>query len=223
MMIADGPSDGNYGKAMEIYEEIVRESDICGKDPDHPILHRLALAIALVHAVPVPQTNALMMVESSEFFSDDKSVDPVRRYLNYECAYMEGELDPNFSSLTTWELRFVVNGDEPDEISSWGRQMLRNYYPDHIWSAFNNQNWMYSGIVRTDVPHGSSRVSDDNPKLQKYQNILRNGGVCGRRALFGRFILRSFGIPTSARPSRGHGALVHWKPENNGEWVVNLG
>jgi formylglycine-generating enzyme required for sulfatase activity len=47
-----------------------------------------------------------------------------------------------------------------------------------------------------------------------------NGGVCGRRAFIGRFILRSFGIPTIARPSRGHGALAHWTPDG---WVVNLG
>jgi len=47
-----------------------------------------------------------------------------------------------------------------------------------------------------------------------------NGGVCGRRAFFGRFILRAFGIPTSARPQSGHGALIHWTP--NG-WVPCLG
>ena len=47
-----------------------------------------------------------------------------------------------------------------------------------------------------------------------------NGGICGRRAFFGRFILRAFGIPTTARPSRGHAALTHWTPKG---WVVNLG
>jgi len=53
------------------------------------------------------------------------------------------------------------------------------------------------------------------------QNILMNGGICGRRAFFGRFILRSFGIPTTARPSQGHGALCHWTPDQG--WVTNLG
>ena len=46
------------------------------------------------------------------------------------------------------------------------------------------------------------------------------GGVCGRRAFFGRFILQSFGIPSVPRPQRGHAALAHWTPEG---WVVNLG
>jgi len=41
-----------------------------------------------------------------------------------------------------------------------------------------------------------------------------------RRAFFGRFILRAFGIPTIARPSPGHGALAHWTPSG---WVVCLG
>lgn len=68
------------------------------------------------------------------------------------------------------------------------------------------------------------------PKI-KHQLILapfRNvcciqivGGVCGRRAFIGRFILRAFGIPTAARPSKGHGALCHWTLDNG--WVVNLG
>jgi len=47
-----------------------------------------------------------------------------------------------------------------------------------------------------------------------------NGGVCGRRAFFGRFMLRAWGIPTIARPSRGHAALAHWTPKG---WVVCLG
>ncbi len=40
-----------------------------------------------------------------------------------------------------------------------------------------------------------------------------NGGICGRRAFFGRFILRCFGIPSTARPSKAHGALVRWTPK----------
>ena len=112
----------------------------------------------------------------------------------------------------------VVNGDEPDETLAWGREMLRNYRPDHIYNS--NFGWRYVSIVGSDVKYGSENVKHDRPELQKYQNILMNGGVCGRRAFFGRFILRAFGVPTIARPSRGHGALAHWTPEG---WVVNLG
>ena len=63
-------------------------------------------------------------------------------------------------------------------------------------------------------------TSTTSPSLQFFQNILMNGGVCGRRAFFGRFILRAFGIPTTARPQPGHAALVHWTPDG---WVICLG
>jgi len=112
----------------------------------------------------------------------------------------------------------VVNGDEPDETLAWGREMLRNFRPDHIFNT--NEGWRYVSIVSTDVKYGSENVKYDRPELQRYQNILMNGGVCGRRAFIGRFILRAFGIPTTARPSSGHGALAHWTPDG---WVVCLG
>ena len=60
----------------------------------------------------------------------------------------------------------------------------------------------------------------DLPSLHQYQNIIKNGGVCGRRAFFGRFILRSFGIPTWGVTQHAHAALSHWTPKG---WVVNLG
>ena len=112
----------------------------------------------------------------------------------------------------------VVDGNEPDEILAWGRKMLRNYRPDHISTP--DYRWRYVAAVRTDVKYGSQDNKYDKPELQFFQNILRNGGVCGRRAFFGRFILRAFGIPTTARPQRGHAALAHWTPDG---WVVCLG
>lgn len=51
-------------------------------------------------------------------------------------------------------------------------------------------------------------------------NIIMNGGICGRRAFFGRYILRCFGIPTLARPQTGHATLVHWTPDG---WVICFG
>ena len=195
----------------------------------HPVLHRLAVALALVHATPIVQTNP-----RTGHDDDDHYVDPVRRYLNYEDAFVSGHLDPNFPKLQIWELKYVVDGDEPDEISKWGRDTLKNYYPEHVYGSCNsnsnttntnttdNNKFLYAGIVRTDIPYGSSRVSQDLDTNQKYQNILMNGGICGRRAFFGRFILRAFGIPTTARPSKGHAALCHASPEGD-DWVINLG
>ena len=208
MLVADGAADGKYGRAMEIYTDIQQESENAGEG----VLQRLALAVSLEHAVPIAQSNPVARTGAPE------TIDPVNRYLHFEHAHLSGELDPAFDRTTTWELRMVVNGDEPDETLAWGREMLRNYRPDHIFNS--NSGWRYVSIVASDVKYGSENVKYDRPELQRYQNILMNGGVCGRRAFIGRFILRAFGVPTIARPSRGHGALAHWTTEG---WVVNLG
>jgi len=208
MLVAGGANAGKYGQAMQIYTAIRKASPKAGEG----LFQRLALAVSLEHAVPIAQGNPKAQTDAPA------TVDPVKRYLHYEKACLDGELDPAFKDLAAWEYRNVVNGDEPDQILAWGREMLRNYRPDHVLNP--DYGWRYSGAVRTDVKYGSQDVKNDKPSLQNYQNIILNGGVCGRRAFFGRFILRSFGIPTAARPQVGHAALVHWTPKG---WVVNLG
>ncbi|MBM3765729.1 MAG: hypothetical protein FJW32_10085 [Acidobacteria bacterium] len=217
MLVADGasaPKEGRgfgpaqYGPAMKIYADIQKASQKAATG----VLQRLALATSLEHAVPIAQENPKDQADAPPF------VDPVKRYLQFEKAYLARELDPAFERQSTFELRMVVNGNEPDETLVWGREMLRNYRPDHIYNS--NYGWRYVSIVGSDVKYGSGDVKFDRPNLQSNQNILMNGGICGRRAFFGRFILRAFGISTTARPSTGHAALAHWTPEG---WVVNLG
>ncbi len=217
MLVADGakaPKQGRgfgpaqYGPAAKIFADIHKAS----KKASSGVLSRLALAISLEHAAPIKQRNPAAEPDGPEF------VDPVKRYLHYEKALEGGELDPAFEKLGAWELRMVVDGEEPNETLTWGREMLRNYRPNHIYNE--NYGWRYVGLVTSDVKYGSGDVKYDRPELQFYQNILMNGGVCGRRAFIGRFILRAFGIPTTARPSRGHAALAHWTPKG---WVINLG
>ncbi len=208
MLVQGGVDYGKYGRAMEIYSAIQKASPKAGSGN----LLRLALATSLEHAVPVAQSNPKDDTKSPT------TVDPVKRYLHYEKAFLDGELDPAFKDLTTWEYRHVVNCDAPDEILAWGREMLRNYRPDHIYN--NNYGWRYVSAVKTEVPYGSQNVSCDLSTSHNYQNIIMNGGVCGRRAFFGRFILRTFGIPVWGVTQHAHAALSHWTP--NG-WVVNLG
>lgn len=208
MLVADGAKGGQYGRAMSIYTDI-QQASARAKDG---VLQRLALAIALEHAVPVKLRPATADADAP------RVADPVKRYLSIEKAFLAGELDPAFKALSVWALRMVVDGEEPDAISAWGREMLRTYRPDHITT--DDYKWRYVAAVRTDIRYGSQYNKYDKPELQFFQNILMNGGVCGRRAFFGRFILRTFGIPTTARPQPGHAALVHWTPEG---WVVNLG
>jgi hypothetical protein len=208
MLVAGGAKYGKYGRAMEIYEAIRKAGPKAGGGN----LRRLALAVSLEHAMPISQSNARDQTGAPA------TVDPVKRYLHYEKAFLDGELDPAFKNLTSWEYRHVVNSDAPDGILAWGREMLRNYRPDHISNP--DYGWRYVSAVRTEVPYGSQNVKYDLPSLQQYQNIIRNGGVCGRRAFFGRFILRSFGIPTWGVTQKAHAALSHWTPDG---WVINLG
>ncbi len=208
MLVAGGASAGQYGRAMEIYTAIRQASPKSGEG----VLYRLALATSLEHAVPVQQSNPSVETHAPAF------VDPVKRYLHYEKAHLAGELDPAFKDLTVWEYRMVVDCDAPDAILAWGREMLRTYRPDHIYNP--DYGWRYSATVRTEVPYGSQNVKFDLPALHSYQNIPKNGGVCGRRAFFGRFILRSFGIPVWGVTQHKHAALSHWTPKG---WVVNLG
>ncbi len=208
MVYADGPEGGKYGAAIEIYNAIQKASPKAASGE----LQRLAVGVSLAHAVPVKQSNPKDKADAPEF------VDPVKRYLAFEQAYLARELDPAFKLLSEWDYRFVVDGDEPDEILTWGRQMLRNYRPDIV--ANPDYKWRYVQSVATEVEYGSQNVKYDLDTLQPYQNMIMNGGVCGRRAFFGRFILRAYGIPTTARPQTGHAALVHWTPDG---WVANLG
>ena len=208
MAAADGAANADYGRAMELYRDIQGASDRASRGP----LQRLALATALEHAKPVGQRNAKAAADAPAV------VDPVKRYLHFEAAFLAGELDPAFKDLSVWDYRMVVNGEEPEEILAWGREMLRNYRPDHV--TMDDYRWRYVAAVRSDIRYGSQENKFDQDDLQFFQNILKNGGVCGRRAFFGRFILRAFGVPTTARPQRGHAALTHWTPEG---WVVCLG
>ena len=208
MAVADGAAGANYGRAMEIYRDIRKASTKSAQGT----LQRLALAIALEHATPVKQRNAVAATNAPEY------VDPVNRYLHFEKAFLDKQLDPAFGKLTVWEMRMVVDGEEPDEILTWGREMLKNYRPDQVTKP--DYRWRYVEIVRSDIRYGSQDNQYDEDQLQFFQNILKNGGICGRRAFIGRFILRAFGIPTTARPQPAHAALAHWTPDG---WVVCLG
>jgi hypothetical protein len=208
MAVADGAKGGAYGRAMEIYSQIMAK----GRPARNSALQRLAVAIALEHATPIAQRNPEATAGVSV------AIDPVARFLHYQTAFEDGQLDPCFKGLSIWDYRMVVDGNEPDETLAWGREMLQSYRPDHVYTS--DYRWRYVAAVRTDIRYGSQDNKHDRPELQFFQNILMNGGVCGRRAFFGRFSLRAFGVPTVARPQRGHAALAHWTPDG---WVVCLG
>jgi len=208
MLVADGAYWEKYGQAMAIYTAIQKASP---KAKDG-LFQRLALAVSIEHAVPIAQRSAEAATDAREY------VDPVQRYLSYEKWYLDGELDPSFKDHSVWEFRMVVDGKEPDEIFTWGRQMLRNYRPDLI--PTDGKTSRYVDVVDAEIEYSSKNVKRDLPERHFFQNILANGGICGRRAFFGRFILRSFGVPTTRRKEPGHATLAHWSPDG---WQTRLG
>jgi len=208
MLVADGPHWEKYGQAMAVYTAIQKASP----KAKNGLFQRLALAVSLEHAVPIRQRNAEAAADAPEY------VDPVQRYLSYEKWYLDGELDPGFEGLSVWDLAFVVDGKDPDEMFEWGRDMMRAYRPDLIPSDGNASR--YVDVVDAEIQYSSKDVDRDLPNHHFFQNILANGGICGRRAFFGRFILRAFGVPTTARKQPGHATLAHWHPDG---WKTRLG
>ncbi|HAC79940.1 MAG TPA: hypothetical protein DCG06_06570 [Deltaproteobacteria bacterium] len=207
-----GANGGEYGEAMEVYNAILEASEEARKPG---ILQRLALGTALHQ----PWLNGKEKGGSVNgiVFTDHSNPDgQVARYLHFEKAYLAKELDPQFKDFNAWECRFITNDPYTNEEATWGREMLRKFRPDHITNP--DQKWRYTRIVKSDVPYCSTR-SDDSLGLPQQQAIAL-GGVCGRRAFFGRFIARAFGIPSRRSTSKGHAAMNRWTPDG---WVNNFG
>ena len=218
----------HFGQAMGIYIKITKASTVLSSaganasahadaawDDRSPanILKRVALGTALQHAVPIHRRYA-HAIDPSTFF-----IDPVERYLDYEKAYKGGELDPAFEVLTAFELRHTTNTDAQTLDQEWCRQTMAIYRPDHIAAGYG---WRYVSAVKTEVQYG-------DPQCATYKEGVCSGhmsdipaadGVCGPRAFFGRFVAKSFGIPTWGATEPGHAAMSVWTP---GGWQVKLG
>jgi len=200
MLAAGGAKAGKCGTAMQTYTDIQKASKHARKG----ILQRLALGTSLEQAAPGP-------------LAGHGNVNPVKRYLNYEKAYLNGELDPEFKNMTTWECRFITNDPTLEEELQWCREMMRNYRPDHIFTS--DYRWRYVRIVKSDVAYKSPEWHPEMSTF-KMQQLINGGGKCGPRAWFGRFATRAFGIPTWGARQRGHAAMTHWTPDG---WTVCLG
>lgn len=207
-----GANGGEYGEAMEVYTAILEASELARKPG---ILQRLALGTALHQPWLNGKENGGSV--NGIVFADHSNPDgQVARYLHFEKAYLAKELDPQFKDFNAWECRFITNDPYTNEEATWGREMLRQFRPDHITNP--DQKWRYTRIVKSDLPYTSTR-HDDSLGLPQ-QQALALGGICGRRAFFGRFIARSFGIPSRRSTQSGHAAMNRWTPDG---WVVNFG
>ena len=208
---AGGANGGDYGEMMEVYTSILAKSERARERGT--IFQRLALGMAIqmpwTHGRPEGGVHGLV-------FRTRYDVDQVKRYLHYEKAYLDKELDPAFPDFNTWECRFIGTGQYSEEDMAWFRKMLRVYRPDHITT--DDYKWRYIRMVKSDVPYCSTT---NDPSLgTPAQEQIALGGVCGRRAFLGRLCTRAFGIPSRASTQTGHAAMSHWTPDG---WVICLG
>ncbi len=216
MLVADGPTWGKFGKAMEIYETIQQTSPRAKEG----MFERLALAVSLEHAVPIPESTKDQEGFGGVQDENTTYVDPVERYLHYEKAWLDGELDHHFDKHDVWSLRMTVDSYQTSEYLAWGRQMMRDYRPDLV--ILPDETMRYSKVVDEEIHYSAFFLNNGwaRPDLERMQNGLATGGICGLRAHFGGFILNAFGVPTTPRGQRGHAALVRFTPDG---WVPYLG
>ena len=208
---AGGANAGEYGEMMEVYTAILQASERA-RERD-TIFQRLALGMA----IQMPWLNDREKGGVHGILhSANSGIAQVPRYLHYEKAYLDGELDPAFKDFNTWECRFVANDPYSNEDLAWFRKMLRVYRPDTI--TMDDYKWRYVRIVKTDVPYISP--TDDPALGSPAQQHIALGGICGRRAAYGRLSARAFGIPSRQSTQTAHGAMSHWTPDG---WVVCFG
>lgn len=213
ILLAGGANGGEYGEAMQVYTAIQAKSEHARERGS--IFQRLALGTALQQPWLKGEDKGGVY---GIVYTDNTTPDgPVARYMHYEKAHLNGELDPAFDDMNAWECRFITNDPYTNEELAWTREMMRNYRPDHITKP--NYKFRYVMIVKTDVPYCTPDWRPDEGTT-KVQQIVAGGGKCGPRAFFGRTAARAFGIPSRRSTQRGHAALNHWTPDG---WVVNFG
>ena len=211
---AGGANGGEYGEMMVVYNRILKASEHARKRGT--IFQRLALGMAIQMPFPDAPNGYDKAGVHGIMYRTRGNVDQVKRYLHFEAAHLNKELDPLFHTLNTWHCRFIGNGQYSEEDMAWFRKMLRTYRPDHI--RMEDYKWRYIRMVKSDVPY-TSTTHDPSLGIPAQEHIAL-GGICGRRAFLGRLCTRAFGIPSRASTQSGHGAMCHWTPDG---WVVCLG
>jgi len=172
------------------------------------VLIRMALGTAVEQAVPV----AHRFIASDD--DNNGFIEPVPRYMHYEKAFLNGELDPAVEVLTVFEFRYSTKCQSSNDNLQWLRDTMEYYNPTHTTESYE---WRYARAVRTEVAYGDPVWPDCAPN---FNAIPASGGVCGPRAWFGRFCKRAFGLPTWGAAQPGHAAMTTWTPTG---WEVLLG
>jgi hypothetical protein len=209
MLRHGGASSYNYGNAMRIYVGCIgdeMDEDEEEEDKWDKVNKKIALACALE------------LASIQREFDSTVEIDPVARYKHLEAAHRKGELDPAFPHFSVWEMRQIVNCDAPNDQMKWCRDMVMNYCP-HV-TCITDPKMTYTYILDSDVRIRPPKWAG-NPR--SYQMVLAGGGNVSVNSWFGRFILKSFGLPAWGSVFRKKEGFTRWTTQgweamNGAEW-----
>lgn len=126
-----------------------------------------------------------------------------------------GKLHPVFKTHTPWTMRYVVSIFGSAD-GSW--EYLRDTFNVPI-SEYGRMCWVARYRLHNafgDSIHGSRFYAPWSSKLPKWENVHKNGGVCGSLSTIGATITMAHGIPASTMGEPGHCAWT-WRPRD-GHW-----
>jgi len=217
MLLHGGATKYEYGEAIRIFvdcmevdksskkktsksiEEDAEDEDF--EDDDWSKVHRkIALACALELASPIFE------------FDTANNIDPVARYKHFVEAHKAGELDPAFPYFSIWEMRQIVNCDAPNDQMTWCRRMVMNYVP-HL-TCLTDVSLRYVYLLHSDV---RIRKPTWTGSPRTYEMVLSGGGNESVNSWFGRFMLKSFGLPSWGSKFRRKEGYTRWTPDG---WVA---
>jgi len=193
-------SKKNGSDEKERDDDDVEYDDDFDNDEWSNVYRKIALACALELASPMYE------------FDTSKTVDPVARYKHFVDAYRAGELDAAFPYFSVWEMRQIVNCDAPNDQMSWCRKMVMNYVP-HL-TCLTDVNLRYVYLLHSDV---RNRKPTWTASPRTYPMVLSGGGNESVNSWFGRFMLKSFGLPSWGSKFRRKEGYTSWTPDG---WVA---
>jgi len=232
MLLHGGARKAEYGNAMRIFTDCMEDWKVSSKkkskggkgkhktDDDNAdkekeekgdskwmvVNMKIALACALELASPIYE------------FDSTTLIDPVERYKHFVDAHKSGELDPSFPFFSVWEMRQIVNCDAPNDQMSWCRKMVMSYAP-HL-TCLTDITLRYVYMLESDV---RIRKPDWTSSPRTYPMVLSGGGNESVNSWFGRFLLKSFGLPSWGSKFRRKEGYTRWTPEgwaalNGADW-----
>eukprot|EP00529_Nitzschia_sp_RCC80_P004407 CAMPEP_0113484376 /NCGR_PEP_ID=MMETSP0014_2-20120614/23929_1 /TAXON_ID=2857 /ORGANISM="Nitzschia sp." /LENGTH=903 /DNA_ID=CAMNT_0000377975 /DNA_START=243 /DNA_END=2954 /DNA_ORIENTATION=+ /assembly_acc=CAM_ASM_000159 len=206
---SDEDSDSENRQDYEDEEEYKKATEKWLQKAWGRVNKKIALACALELCNPVFE------------FDTMTPVDPVERYKHYEEAHKSGQLDPAFPYFSVWEMRQIINSDAPNDQLKWCREMVFNYVP-HL-TCLTDLRLRYVYMLQSDVRIRKPDWTRPNGTPRTYQMVLSGGGNESINSWFGRFLLKSFGLPswgTKHRRKEGFTMWTHdgWEAMNGADW-----